>query len=253
MTILPFQNSVLAHVEHPKDSGDIGLNEKLGQFIPLDSTFNDERGNKVLLEDLVKAPTILALVYYHCPNVCSLLLTNLAGVLNKVPVEPGKEYRVIAVSFDEKETPELALERKRIYLQMIGRPFPENAWRFLTGEREGIQKLTQAVGFHFRKEGEDFLHPVSLVILASDGKIVRYLNGTDFLPFDLQMALLEASEGRVGTTINRVLRFCFSYDPKGRTYVFNTLKVTGIVTLLFAFSFILFLFLKTKKDKSKER
>ena len=247
------RNSVLAHVEPPKDSGKIGLNERLGQTIPLDLTFTDEMGDPVRLGELIKTPTILALVYYHCPDVCSLLLTNLAAILNKLSGEPGKEYRAIAVSFDEKETPELALQRKKIYFQMIEKPFPEEAWRFLTGDRKNIQKLTEAVGFNFRREGEDFLHPVSLVILASDGKIVRYLNGTDFPPFDLQMALFEASQGRVGSTINRVLRFCFSYDPKGRKYVLNTLKITGTVTLLFALSFILFLVFKGKKVRPKER
>jgi protein SCO1/2 len=135
---------------------------------------------------------------------------------------------------------------------MIERPFPEDAWRFLTGDKENIRKLTDAVGFHFRREREDFLHPVSLILLSPDGKITRYIYGTDFLPFDLKMALLEASEGRVGPTVGKVLRFCFSYDPKGRKYVFNTLKVTGIVTLLFALSFIAFLVFKGKRRQTEE-
>ena len=247
-----FQNSVDAHVEQPKDQQGIGIDEKLGQYVPLDSTFNDERGNGVRLKELIHRPTILALVYYHCPDVCSLLLANLAGVLNKLPSEPGKEYNVLAVSFDEMEKPDLALQRKGMYLKMIERPFPEEAWRFLTGNQETIRKLTDAVGFHFKRERKDFLHPVSLIILSPDGKIIRYLYGTEFLPMDLKMALLEASEGRIGPTISKVLRFCFSYDPKGRKYVFNTLKVTGTVTLLFAISFMLFLVFKGRKGQPKE-
>jgi protein SCO1/2 len=139
-----------------------------------------------------------------------------------------------------------------MYLKMIERPFPEEAWRFLTGDQENIRKLTESIGFHFRREGKNFLHPVLLVILSSDGKITRYIYGTDLLPFDLKMGLLEASQGRTGPTIGKVLRFCFSYDPKGRKYVFNTLKVTGIVTLAFALSFILFLVLKGKRRPGKE-
>jgi protein SCO1/2 len=166
--------------------------------------------------------------------------------------EPGKEYQVVAISFDETEKPALALQKKRMYLKMIEKPFPEEAWKFLTGEKENIQKLTDAMGFHFKREGKNFLHPVSLVILSSDGKITRYMHGTDLLLFDVKMAFLEASEGRTGPTISKVLRFCFSYDPKGRKYVFNTLKVTGIVTLAFALSFILFLVLKGKKSQPKE-
>lgn len=250
--ILFFQNGLHAYVEEPKDQQGIGIDEKSGQVVPLDLTFNDENGHPIRLRQLIHTPTLLAPVYYHCPSVCSFLLLNLAGALNKLPSEPEKEYQVLAVSFDETEKPALALEKKKMYLKMIERPFPENAWRFLTGDKENIDKLTNALGFHFKRQGEDFLHPVSLIILSPDGKITRYIYGTDFLPFDLKMALLEASEGRVGPTISRVLRFCFSYDPKGRRYVFNTLKVTGIVTLLFALSFILFLVFKGKRQSSKE-
>jgi len=240
-----------AHVEPTKDpSGDpsgIGMNEKLGEWIPLDLTFYDEGGNSISLKQLIHKPTILAPVYYRCPNVCSFLLFNMVGVINKMPSEPGKEYQVLAFSFDETEKPNLALEKKKIVLKMIEKTFPEDAWRFLTGNRENIQKLTDAIGFHFKRQGQDFLHPVSLVILSPEGRITRYLYGTEFLPFDIKMALLEASEGRVGPTLSKVLRFCFSYDPKGRKYVFNTLKITGMVTLLFALAFILFLVLKGKK------
>lgn len=252
LATLFFQNTAQAHVEQPKDLSGIGIDEKLGQFIPLDLTFSDENGNPVSLKQLIHTPIILAPVFYRCPNVCSFLLFNLTGVINKLPSEPGKEYQVLTVSFDETEKPDLAFEKKKMYLKMIEKPFPEDAWRFLTGDKENIHKLTDAIGFHFKKQGEDFLHPVTLVILSPDGKITRYMYGTEFLPFDLKMALLEASEGRVGPTLSKVLRFCFSYDPKGRKYVFNTLKVTGIVTLLFALSLILFLVFKGKKKPIKE-
>jgi len=252
LATLFFQNIAQAHVEQPKDLSGIGIDEKLGQFIPLDLTFYDENGNPVSLKQLIHTPIILAPVFYRCPNVCSFLLFNLTGVINKLPSEPGKEYQVWTVSFDETEKPDLAFEKKKMYLKMIEKPFPEDAWRFLTGDKENIHKLTDAIGFHFKKQGEDFLHPVTLVILSPDGKITRYMYGTEFLPFDMKMALLEASEGRVGPTLSKVLKFCFSYDPKGRKYVFNTLKVTGIVTLLFALSLILFLVFKGKKKPIKE-
>ena len=243
-----FPGGTDAHVEEPKDLKGIGIDQKLGEYVPLDLTFNDEKGNAVTLRQLIHTPTILALVYLHCPNVCSLLLQNLADVLNKLPAEPGKEFIALAVSFDETEKPSLALEKKKIYLKMIEKPFPEETWRFLTGNKENIHKLTDAVGFHFKRVGEDFQHPVSLIILSPDGKIIRYMYGADFLPFDLKMALIEASQGRIGPAISKVLRFCFSYDPKARKLVFNTLKVTGIVTILFALSFILFLLFKGKRQ-----
>ena len=252
LATLFFQNIAQAHVEQPKDLSNIGIDEKLGQLIPLDLTFHDENGNAIRLKQLIHSPTILAPVYYSCPNVCSFLLFNLAGVINKVDSEPGKEYQVLTFSFDETEKPDLALEKKKMYLKMIEKPFPEDTWRFLTGDKENIHQLTDAIGFHFKRQGQDFLHPVSLVILSPDGKITRYIYGTEFLPFDIKMALLEASEGKVGPTLSKVLRFCFSYDPKGRKYVFNTLKVTGIVTLLFALSLILFLVFKGKRKPNQE-
>jgi len=247
-----FHGTVNAHVEQPKDLSGIGIDERLGQFVPLDLTFNDENGDQVTLGQLIHRPTILAVVYLHCPNVCSLLLQNLAESLNKLPAEPGKEYTVLSISFDETEKPALALQKKKTYLAMIEKPFPGDAWRFLTGEKENIRKLTDAMGFHFRRVGEDFEHPVSLIILAPDGKISRYMYGTDILPFDLKMALLEASQGKIGPAISKVVRFCFSYDPKANKLVFNTLKVTGIVTLLFALSFIVFLIFKGKNQSTQE-
>ncbi len=250
--VIFFHGAVNAHVEQSKDLSGIGIDEKLGQRIPLDLTFNDETGKPVALRQLIRTPTVLALVYYHCPNVCSLLLQNLADVLNRLPAEPGKEYSVISVSFDEREKPAFALERKKIYLKMIQKPFPEGTWRFLTGDKDNIRKLTDAIGFHFKRVGEDFEHPVSLMILAPDGKITRYMHGTDILPFDLKMALIEASQGKIGPAISKVVRFCFSYDPKANQLVFNTLKVTGTVTLLFALSFVVFLLFKGRKQPPQE-
>jgi protein SCO1/2 len=245
-------NAVNAHVEQSKDLSGIGIDEKLGQRIPLDLTFHDENGSPVALRQLIHTPTILALVYLHCPNVCSLLLQNLADVLNRLPAEPGKEYEVLSISFDETEKPALALQRKKIYLKIIQKPFPEDAWRFLTGDRDNIHKLTDTVGFHFKRVGEDFEHPVALIILAPDGKIVRYMYGADPLPFDLKVALVEASQGRIGPTIAKLVQFCFSYDPKANKLVFNMLKVTGAVTILFALSFVSFLIFKGRKKHPKE-
>lgn len=239
--IIFYQGSLLAHVEEHREQQGVGIDEKLGRLIPLEVTFNDEFGQPVLLKQLIDRPTILAPVFYSCPDVCSFLLSNLAGALNRLPSDPGKDFLVLSVSYDETEGPSLALEKKRLYLKMIEKPFPEETWRFLTGDRENILKLMDGLGFLFKREGKNFLHPVALIILASDGKITRYLYGAEILPFDLKMALLEASEGRTGPTISKVLRFCFSYDPKGRKYVFNTLKITGIVTITFALSFVLFL------------
>jgi len=252
MGVFLLHGTLNAHVEQSKDLSGIGIDEKLGQFVPLDLTFNDEDGNPVPLKQLIHAPIILAPVYLHCPNVCSLLLQNLADVLNRLPAEPEKEYNVISISFDETEKPDLALEKKRTYLKMIQKPFPEDAWRFLTGDEQNIRQLTDAIGFHFRRVGQDFEHPVALIILAPDGKIIRYMYGADPLPFDLKVALVEASQGRIGPTIAKVVRFCFRYDPKANKLVFNMLRVTGTVTLFFALLFVVFLLFKGKKQHPQQ-
>jgi protein SCO1/2 len=252
IVVIFLHSAAKAHVEQSKEPSGIGIDEKLGQIIPLDLTFHDENGSPVTLRQLIHTPTILALVYLHCPNVCSLLLQNLADALNRLPAEPGKEYEVLSISFDEKEKPALALQKKKTYLQMIQKPFPEEAWRFLTGDKENIRKLTDTVGFNFRRVGKDFEHPVTLIVLAPDGKIIRYMYGADPLPFDLRLALFEASQGRIGPTIAKVVRFCFSYDPKAKKLVFNVLKVTGTVTLVFALSFVVFLLFKGRKQHPKE-
>lgn len=253
LLILPVSSVLKAHVDHPEKEQRIGIDERLGQVVALDTVFRDEMNRSVSLKHLIQQPTLLVFVYYSCPDVCSLLLYHLARTLQQLSAEPGKDYGIISISFDETENSELARTKKRLYLKMIERSFPEEAWKFLTGDQENIQRLAESAGFLFKREGRTFHHPVAVIVVSAEGKITRYLYGMDFLPFDLKMALFEASEGRVGPTISKVLRFCFSYDPKGRRYVFNTLKVTGIVTLTVALVFFLFLFLRGRRYRSVKR
>jgi protein SCO1/2 len=220
--------------QHPTDLPEdvfIGIDEKLGSFVPLDIAFRDEEARTVKLEELVTKPTIVALVYYTCTDVCPLLLNGVAEVLGRLPSIPGRDYMVLSVSFDEKDTPAQARAKKANFIHAVGKPFPGEAWRFLTGDKRAIERFTEAVGFRFKRRGDAFLHPVSLVVLSPRGKVVRYLYGNNFLPLDVKLALTEASEGRYGPTISRLLLYCFSYDPQGRRYVFNTLRVAGAAVL----------------------
>ena len=236
-----------AHTDNESLPADIGVDEHLGAKIPLDIAFRDEAGRVVRLGDLVTVPTIILPVYYSCTNVCNFLQGGLASALPGVKRTPGTEYRVISVSFDETETPALAARYKRMYLTAMGVPFPENGWRFLTGDAKAIRRLTDAAGFHFQRKGRDFIHPVASFVVARDGTIVRYLYGTTFLPKDLTLALLEARDGTVGETIRKVVGYCFSFDPTGKTYVFNLLRVTATVILTSAGAFLAFLLLTGKK------
>jgi protein SCO1/2 len=248
----PAKEHVHVHPQ-PSTTTDVGLDEHLGASIPLDLTFRDETGRAVTLRELVTVPTIIAPVYYKCPNVCSFLQGGLARALPEVKLEPGKAFRVLSVSFDETETPELAHRSQSIYLDAMRQRFPAAAWSFLTGDPENIRKLLDAAGYHFQRQGEDFLHPVAIFVVASDGKIVRYLHGTSILPMDLTLALVEASEGRIGPTIRRVAQFCFSYDAENRRYVFNLFRVSATVILLTAGAFLAFLILRGRKNPDRPR
>jgi protein SCO1/2 len=226
-----------------------GLEERLGGTIPLDIRFRDESGRSVRLGELLTGPTIILPVYYSCTNVCNFLQQGLARVLPAVQRTPGKDYRVLSVSFDETETPQLAARYKRTYLTAMNAPFPEDGWRFLTGDADAIRRLTASAGYRFQRQGRDFVHPVVSFVVTKDGMIVRYLYGTTFLPKDLTMALLEARDGKVGATIRTVVGYCFSFDPGGKTYVFNILRVSATIVILSAGSFLAFLFLTGRKKR----
>ncbi len=246
-------NTAIGHTGSAS-SADISLDEKLGQYLPADLTFTDETGKKMNFKELIDKPTIIAPVYLSCMHVCPMLLNGLADVLGNMDmVKPGKDYKVLTVSFDDKDTPKIAADKKINYLKAIGKPFPADSWKFLTGDAANIKRFTESIGFKYQKDGDEFSHPIALIIVAPDGKIVRYLYGTRFLPFEVTMALTEAAEGRVGSTTREVLQYCFSYDPLKKTYVFNILKVTGTVMVLFVGSFFAYLMISTKKKRNMER
>lgn len=229
--------------------GRVELVEHLGEKIPLDLEFVDSTGAPVRLEQLVDRPTLIVPVFYNCRNVCNMLLGTLSSVLPEIKLTPGEDYNVVTFSFDHLETVEMAAHSKKTFLTAMRAPYPPEAWSFLTGTEENILKLTDAAGYYFKREGDDFLHPLATFVVTSDGTIVRYLIGQRFSPIDLSMALLEASEGRIGKPIRQALKFCFSYDPEGRRYVFNLLRVSGTVILLTLGSFLLFLIISGRKKK----
>ena len=237
---------LLAITEIPV-AGTVGLDEQLGAHLPLDLTFRDEDGKPVRLRELVTRPTVIAPVYYRCPNVCHFLQGELAQVLPQLKLTAGSDYQVLSISFDETETPELARRTRDTYLAVAGGKLPADGWRFLTGNLTEIMQLTNAAGFHFQRVGSDFQHPVTLVVISADGMIVRYLHGTRILPKDLALALAEAKAGVVGTTIRKMVQYCFSYDPDQKTYVFNVLRVSATVILATLGLFLAWLLLTSKK------
>ncbi len=227
----------------------VELIEQLGQPLPLELEFTDSDGQKVKLGQLIDRPTLVVPVYYECRNVCNYLLGGLAKVLPQLKLDAGDDYNIVTFSIDPSETTELAAHSKKTFLTAIQAPFPAAAWHFLTGKQQQIRQLTDAAGYYYKKEGVDFLHPIVAFVVNERGEIVRYLTGQRFLPLDLSMALFEASENRIGVPIRKALEFCFSYDPQGRKYVFNLLRVSGTVILLTLGSFLTYLVLSGRKKK----
>lgn len=236
----------------------VGIEEKLGEWIPLDLTFRDEAGQPVALRTFFdgRRPVLLTLVYHDCPMLCNLVLDGLARSLRQMSWTPGEQFEVLAVSFNHRETPELARRKKAHYVDMLGRPDAAAGLHFLTGDSTTIRALTDAVGFSFRwvPEKQQFAHPAVLIFLSGEGKISRYLYGLEHDPGDVRKALVEASEGKVGTVVDQVLLYCFQYDPSENSYVanaYNIMRLGGAVTVVLL-GITLFLFWRRERRRQQE-
>lgn len=227
---------------------EIGVIEHLNDFLPTDIYITGLDSQKVRLTDLIDKPTVLNFVYYRCPGICSPLMEGLAEVMDRSDLIPNKDYQVLTISFDPTETLDLASRKKTNYLNLVNKKESiSDGWKFFIADSASIIKATQAVGFQYKKTGNDFLHAASIMVISPDGKITRYLNGLYFLPFEFKMAIIEASKGQSGPTINKILQFCYSYDPVGQTYVLNVTKIAGSLILFVAVFIFLYLIFKPKK------
>ncbi|MEW6651986.1 MAG: SCO family protein [Bacteroidota bacterium] len=229
-----------------------GVDEKIGSYLPMELQFTTSEGKALKLKDLITKPTLLALVYFECPGICAPLQTELAWTVDKLQLEPGTDFQVISLSFDHHETPAVAAKWKVNYLKAIKRNFSPDSWQFLSGDSVSIKKFTDAVGFYFVPSENEFVHGGTVLTIAPDGKISRYLFGKDYNPFDVKMALLEAKAGKSNPTISKVLQFCFSYDPKGRQYTLNITRIIGSVMLLGVGAFFGILILRKRKSIKNE-
>jgi protein SCO1 len=220
----------------------VGIVEKLGQYVPMDVELYDESGNLVQLQSIINKPTIITFVYYKCPGICSPLLTEVTKIVEKLDLELGKDYQILTLSFDHNERPELAQEKKDNYLSEIKKTVNPNGWRFLTGDSVNIHRFTNAAGFYFTKNGKDWVHAATLIAVSPTGKVTRYLYGVHQLPLDVKLAVMEASEGKTSPAISKVLNFCYAYDPEGKHYTFNVVRISGVVIVglvaVFMFVFV---------------
>lgn len=231
---------------------ELGIYEKLDEFIPDDLTFVSEKSDTINLLSIIDKPTVLVPVYYNCPGICTPLLEGVADVIDKTDPVLGIDYQIFTFSFNYNETTELAIKKKKTFSKLVkGNHDLDNGWKFFTADSTNVYRLLNSIGYKIKKEGKEYIHPGAIVVLSPKGKITRYLHGTYIMPFDLKMAILEASQGRSGPTINKFLKFCFSYDPAGKKYVLNITKVSGSIIIFFAV--LLFLTLLLKKNKRKKQ
>jgi len=218
---------------------EIGVDEKLGDTIPLDLVFINSDSVEVTLGELFESdkPVLLNPLYYDCPVLCSVVLDGVFGAIKQIAWSPGNDYTIISFSIDPEEGPELASSNKEFYLNQFDRKSAADGWHFLTGSQESIEKLTEAIGFRYKYEEEtgEYIHMASIMMLSPNGKITRYLYGANFREFDVRNALFEAADGTIGNSLDKVLMYCFTYDPSSQSYVpvaMNIMKLGGLATLI---------------------
>ncbi len=216
----------------------VGFEQRLNEQIPPELTFRDETGKVVQLKDYFgKRPLVLNLVYFRCPMLCGEVLMGLTNSLRMLKFDVGKQFDVLTVSFDPRETPEMAAEKKAEYLKKYGRPGAENGWHFLTGDEANIKALTNAAGFEYQfnpKTGQ-FAHATAIMVLTPEGKLAQYYYGVEYTPKDLRLGLVEASQNKIGTVVDQVLLYCYHYDPATGKYgaiVMRVLRLAAAFTVL---------------------
>ena len=223
---------------------EIGVDQKLDAQLPLDLPFRDESGREVRLGDFFGGkPVVLSLVYYQCPMLCSMTLNGLVKSMLPLVFDIGREFDVVTISFDPNETPELAAAKKEVYVTDYGRPGAASGWHFLTGPRASIERLTETAGYRYKwdEPTSQWAHVSAIMIVTPQGRISQYLYGIEFSARDLKLSLVQASSGRIGTLVDRILLYCYHYNPETGKYGFaimTTVRVAGLATVFALAAFI---------------
>jgi protein SCO1/2 len=222
----------------PKALDNVGIDQRLGEQVPLDLMFRDETGREVRLVEYFNQgrPVIISLVYYECPQLCNQVLNGLAGSLKTLSFDVGKEFEVVTVSFDARETPQLAAAKKASYMARYGRAGAEKGWHFLTGDQKNINALTGAVGFRYAydESTNQFAHASGIMLATPEGKLARYFYGIEYAPKDMRLSIVEASANKVGSPVDTLMLYCFHYDPATGKYglaIMNVVRLSGILTV----------------------
>lgn len=247
---------VLGSSEKPPVLEGISIEQKLDEQIPLDLTFTNELGETVALRDYFgEKPVILSLVYYECPMLCTMILNGLLESMVALKFDAGHEFQVVTLSFDDRETAEIAAKKKKSYLARYSRDDAESGWHFLTGEKEQIKQLAESVGFAYKfvPETGQYVHASAIMVLTPEGRLSRYFYGIEYDPNDLRLALVEASESKIGSPVDQLLLYCFHYDPTTGKYglvIMNVIRLVGTAVVLLLVGFIIVMLRREKRAKN---
>jgi protein SCO1/2 len=241
--------------DRPSPLKEVSIEQKLDSQIPLDAKFRDESGRDVKIGDYFgKRPVVLALVYYECPMLCTQILNGMVRAAKVLTFKPGQDYDVLAISFDARETPKQAAEKKAVYVKEYGHPETAAGWHFLTGNPDEIKRVTDAVGFRFKWDvyNAQFAHASAIYILTPQGKLSKYFYGVEYSPKDMRLGLIEASQNKIGTAVDQILLFCYHFDPTTGKYTpmaLGILRVAGAATLLTLGGFVFIMLRRENKQK----
>ena len=237
---------------------DVSIEQKLNEQVPLDLTFRDENGQTVTLGQYFgKKPVLLTLVYYECPSLCGLVLQGLLKSLRVINYTPGEQFEIVTVSISPTETPELAAAKKANFLKEYGRQDAAAGWHWLTGDEKNIRALADAVGFRYvyDPKTKQYAHAAGIMLLTPSGKISRYFYGIEYSPRDLRLGIIDASQGKVGSLVEKVILFCYQYDPTTGKYgllVVRLIQLGGLLTLLILGGFIGTMFYRERMSRTRK-
>lgn len=235
---------------------DVGIDQRLGQRLPLDAIFQDEAGRAVRLGQYFHGrPVVLVLAYYNCPMLCTQVLAGLLSAARVLTFDAGKEFEIVVVSFDPRDRPADALAKKQPYVAQYKRPGAADGWHFLTASTASIERITRAVGFRYRYDEDkgQFAHASAIYVATADGVLSRYFYGIEYAPRDLRLALVEASRGKIGSPVDEILLYCYHYDPKAGKYsaaVMNIVRLGGILAVLILSTFLTVMWLRDRRRDS---
>ena len=257
-TVVPATGQIADY--NPPELREIDVIEHSGDMIPLDLVFTNEYGDTVRLNDYFNQgkPVLLTLAYYECPMLCTLVLNGLSDGVQGLGWPPGDKFGMITVSIDPSESSQLAAGKKKIYLDNLSLPVKDEGWAFLVGEESQSKALADAIGFKYfyDEKTKQYAHPAAAFVITEDGRISRYLYGIEYKPRDLKLALMEASAGKIGSTIDRIILYCFHYDPQAGGYVVfaaNVMKLGGGLTLLSLVIFLGVMWMRERRKKNGRR